>query len=94
MAFFFKKSDIQTRILYQKGKKLNKTQIISMPETPVRYRNDCCSELRFIFIGNCCCRSLLPDYSEFSIRLIKHSKNGRENTWTCDGCELGFKCSG
>jgi hypothetical protein len=45
--------------------------------------------------GDCCCRWLIPDFSEFSFRFIKNfDESGYDRLWTCgNNCEYGFKCS-
>ena len=53
---------------------------------------ECCSKLRSRIIGDCCCKWLVPDFSEFPFKFAKDLNNGKDKTWSCGQCEFGFIC--
>jgi hypothetical protein len=34
----------------------------------------------------------VPDFSEFPFKFAKDLNNGKDKTWSCGQCELGFIC--
>lgn len=55
--------------------------------------DNCCSKFRYTYLGNCCCKWLIPDYSEFPFSFSKSFSTGQNQFWTCNNCEYGFRCS-
>lgn len=45
--------------------------------------------------GDCCCKWLVPDYSEFSFKFTKNfDQKNNKHLWTCgEDCNFGFICS-
>lgn len=68
----------------------------TVPEEPLnpllKKEEQCCSKFRYKYIGNCCCKWLIPDFSEFSVKFIGGFQYGHDRLWTCNDCEFGFKC--